>query len=102
LPGPSEIFYDVINGQLPDNLSQVGDGGFLDPWQTPYQYLNHSTMKGNGQARKNKFLVPLNSDYGLYSEGQDCQTAAPLTAKASEDDIVRAAHGSYVGLASQF
>ena len=94
--------YDVINGQLPDDLSQVGYGGFLDPWQTPYQYLNHSTMKGNGKARKDKFLVPLNSDYDLYSEGQDCATASPLTAKASQDDIVRAANGSYVGLASQF
>jgi general secretion pathway protein G len=59
-------------------------------------------MKGNGKARKDKFLVPINSDYDLYSDGQDGQSASPLTAKASQDDIVRAANGSYVGLASQF
>ena len=95
-------FYQVINGQLPDDLSQAGDGNLLDPWGNPYQYLNHSTMKGNGHARKDRFLVPLNDDYDLYSMGKDGASAAPLTAKSSQDDIVRAASGGYVGLASQF
>jgi general secretion pathway protein G len=95
-------FYQVINGQLPDDLSQAGDGNLLDPWGNPYQYLNHSTMKGNGHARKDRFLVPLNDDYDLYSMGKDGVSSPPLTAKPSQDDIVRAASGGYVGLASQF
>lgn len=94
--------YEVINGVLPDDLSQVGYGNYLDPWHNPYQYLNHSTMKGNGQARKDRFLVPLNSDYDLYSAGKDGQTVPPLTAQKSQDDVVRASDGNYVGLASQF
>jgi general secretion pathway protein G len=44
--------YQSINNRLPDDLSQVGYGGFLDPWGNPYEYLNHSTMHGNGTARK--------------------------------------------------
>jgi prepilin-type N-terminal cleavage/methylation domain-containing protein len=44
--------YEVIYGQLPDDLSQIGYDTYLDPWHTPYEYLNHSTMEGNGQARK--------------------------------------------------
>ena len=95
-------FYQVINGQLPDDLGQSGDGNLLDPWGNPYQYLNHSTMKGNGHARKDRFLVPLNDDYDLYSMGKDGASVPPLTAKPSQDDIVRAASGGYVGLASQF
>jgi len=94
--------YDTINGKLPDDLSQVGYGNYLDPWHNPYQYLNHATMKGNGQARKDRFLVPLNSDYDLYSMGKDGQSIPPLTAKSSQDDILRASDGSYLGLASQF
>ena len=94
--------YDTINGALPDDLSQVGYGNYLDPWRNPYQYLNHATMKGNGHARKDRFLVPLNSDYDLYSMGKDGQSVAPITAKASQDDILRASDGSYLGLASQF
>ena len=99
----SEIVeYQITNGQLPDDLSQIGRANMLDPWGSPYQYLNHATMQGNGQARKDRFLVPLNSDYDLYSVGQDGQTAAPITAQKSQDDIIRASDGAYVGLASQF
>jgi general secretion pathway protein G len=92
----------VINSKFPDTLSDVGDGGLLDPWGNPYQYLNHATMRGNGHARKDRFLVPLNSDYDLYSMGKDGVSVPPITAKPSQDDIIRASDGSYVGLASQF
>ena len=94
--------YQVINGQFPDDLSQIGYGNYPDPWGNPYQYLNHATMKGNGKARKDRFLVPLNSDYDLYSMGKDGESVPPITAKKSQDDIIRASNGSYVGLASQF
>jgi general secretion pathway protein G len=94
--------YEVNNSQLPDTLAQAGDGALMDPWGNPYQYLNHATMKGNGQARKDRFLVPLNDDYDLYSMGKDGSSVSPITAKSSQDDIIRAASGSYVGLASQF
>ena len=94
--------YDVSYGQLPDSLSQIGRPNFLDPWGNAYQYLNHSTMKGNGKARKDRFLVPLNSDYDLYSDGKDGQSASPITAGKSQDDIIRANDGGYVGLASQY
>lgn len=94
--------YQSINNVLPDDLSQVGYGGFLDPWGNPYEYLNHSTMKGNGKARKDRFLVPLNSDYDLYSKGKNGKSSSPITASDSQDDVIRASDGSYVGLASQF
>jgi general secretion pathway protein G len=55
-----------------------------------------------GQIRKDRFLVPVNSDYDLYSMGKDGQSQAPFTAKASRDDIVRASDGQYVGLAEDF
>jgi general secretion pathway protein G len=94
--------YQTIYGVLPDSLSQIGDGNLLDPWGNPYQYLNHATMKGNGQARKDRFLKPLNSDYDLYSMGKDGSSSPPLQAKPSLDDVIRAANGSYVGLAANF
>ena len=94
--------YQAIYGVLPDDLSQMSDGNIRDPWGNPYQYLNHSTMKGNGQARKDRFLVPLNSDYDLYSMGKDGASSPPITAKPSLDDVIRASNGSYVGLAANF
>jgi general secretion pathway protein G len=94
--------YVSAYNQYPADLSVIGDNAILDPWGRPYQYLNHATAHGNGQFRKDRFLVPLNSDYDLYSMGADGQSVPPLTASKSQDDIVRASNGSYVGLASQF
>ena len=87
---------------FPDTLSDLGNGAFTDPWGRPYQYLNLDNIHGNGHARKDKSLVPINSDYDLYSMGKDGLSAAPLTAKPSQDDVVRARNGAFVGLASDF
>jgi general secretion pathway protein G len=46
--------------------------------------------------------VPINSDYDLYSEGKDGNSAPPLGAAQSLDDVVRANDGGYVGLAANF
>ncbi|MBK8508448.1 MAG: prepilin-type N-terminal cleavage/methylation domain-containing protein [Candidatus Competibacteraceae bacterium] len=73
-----------------------------DPWGQTYQYLNITTVKGVGQVRKDHNLVPLNTDYDLYSMGKDGKSVSPLTAKASQDDIVRANNGAFVGLASDY
>jgi general secretion pathway protein G len=94
--------YEAQLNSLPDSLNDIGRGALRDPWGNPYQYLNITTMKGNGEARKDRFLVPLNSDFDLYSMGKDGRSTGPLTAKISRDDILRANDGGYVGLASEY
>jgi general secretion pathway protein G len=54
------------------------------------------------KARKDRFLVPINTDFDLYSMGKDGKSVAALTAAASRDDVVRAANGAFIGLASRF
>lgn len=87
---------------FPASLAAIGRGGMRDPWGNAYEYLDLTTAKGKGQARKDHSLVPLNSDYDLYSKGPDGATAAPLTAKSSRDDILRANNGRFVGPASSY
>ena len=94
--------HEVMKGVLPDSLEQLGLVDLEDSWGNPYEYLNFATVKGKGAMRKDKFLVPLNSTYDLYSKGKDGKSKAPLSAKDSQDDVVRAHDGSYLGLASQF
>ena len=94
--------YDVLNGQYPDTLTDVGYGSTLDPWGNPYQYLNFADTKGKGKMRKDRFLVPINSYFDLYSMGKDGQSTGPLTAQQSQDDIIWANDGGYVGPASKF
>jgi general secretion pathway protein G len=87
---------------LPTSLAAVNRAAYKDPWDRPYVYLKLEGLKGNGQARKDHFLVPLNSDFDLYSVGKDGATSPPLTAKASADDIVRANNGGFIGLAARY
>ncbi len=94
--------YEVQLGKLPDNLQEVGVTDLLDPWGNPYQFLNFENVQGPGKKKKDKFQVPLNSTYDLYSMGKDGVTSTALTANASKDDIVRANDGAFVGLGSQY
>jgi general secretion pathway protein G len=94
--------FEVDSNSLPDSLSQVGMDGQSDPWGRPYEYFNLSTAKGNGKARKDKSLNPLNSDFDLYSVGRDGSSHSSLMAKASRDDVLRARDGRFIGLATDF
>jgi general secretion pathway protein G len=100
--GNAVLAYEAINQQYPDTLDQVGYGANLDPWGNPYQYLNFADTKGKGKMRKDRFLVPINSYFDLYSMGKDGQTVSPLTAKVSKDDVIWANDGGYIGLASDY
>jgi len=103
--------YESIHAELPATLPPTR----IDPWGNPYRYTNFSLLKtgknggkgkggsgGVGQMRKNRFLVPINTDYDLWSMGPDGKSQMPLTAKASRDDIIRADDGRYIGLASEY
>lgn len=92
--------YQADRGVLPPTLPDAGVA-WRDPWGNPYQYLNFSGAS-RGQMRKDRFLVPINSTYDLYSMGADGRTTGPLTARASRDDIIRANDGSFIGLAADF
>lgn len=97
--------YEFDNGSIPISLADLERGeGILDPWGNTYSYLNFAAAgkSWKGKARKDRFLVPLNSDYDLYSRGRDGKSVSPITSKLSWDDIIRANDGGYVGLASDY
>ncbi len=95
--------YYMETMELPDSLNEINISGIeKDPWGTPYVYVKLADIKGNGGARKDKNLVPINTDYDLYSKGPDKESRNPLTAKASRDDIIRANNGGFIGLAEDY
>lgn len=96
------LSFEVSQGRLPDTLAEIGRDKLKDPWGNPYQYLNFNDVSGKGKMRKNKFQVPLNQSFDLYSMGRDGESQGPLTAKASHDDIIRADDGQYIGLAANY
>ena len=93
------------NFRPPDSLADVPGADRVDPWGRPYQFLRiagNTTPGLRGRLRKDRNLVPINSDYDLYSLGEDGESRPPLTAGLSRDDVVRAADGSFVGAAEDF
>ncbi|MEJ2566523.1 MAG: type II secretion system protein GspG [Gammaproteobacteria bacterium] len=86
--------YYVDYHAYPDSLNQVN----MDTMQANIASGTNNT----GTYRKDKFLHPINTDYDLYSMGKDGATQTPLTAGVSQDDIVRANNGAYIGLASDY
>jgi general secretion pathway protein G len=92
----------ISNNSYPLNLAQIGYGNLRDPWGNLYRYLNHATVQGNGQLRKNRQENPINFDYDLYSMGPDGRSKLPFTAPVSFDDIVRAGNGTYFGRVSDY
>jgi general secretion pathway protein G len=57
---------------------------------------------GVGGARKDRFLVPINSDFDIYSMGKNRATVVALTPPQSHDDVIRASDGGFYGLAKNF
>lgn len=94
--------YGLDNAAFPASLDEIGLDNMLDPWGNPYRYLNIAADPGNGKVRKDHNLVPLNTDFDLYSMGPDGKSVSPLTAKASRDDIIRANNGGYIGPAADY
>ena len=104
------------NDRLPDSLAELGHAAMLDPWKTPYQYINFDTTAGGEDIRrvtqkknngKGKGLGldksdALNEDFDLFSMGEDRMSAPDLDDGSSLDDIVRADDGRYTGLATEY
>ena len=93
--------WELATLRYPDTLAEAGLGGRLDPWGNEYRYLN---LEGAniGAARKDRNLVPINTNFDLYSVGADGNTQTPLVTPASRDDIILANDGSFIGLAEDY
>ena len=100
--GNEALAYQLQTGAVPLSLNDIGYGATVDPWGAPYQYLSFAGPTGSGQARVDRFLVPINTYFDLYSMGPDRISSASLTASSSQDDIIWANDGAYIGLAANY
>lgn len=93
--------YQFANRDLPPSLEAVG-WRRLDPWGRPYEYLPFNRTDWLAKARLDRFRVPINSTYDLYTIGPDARSVPPLVLPPSWDDVVRGNDGAFVGLASRY
>jgi general secretion pathway protein G len=90
------------DGALPASLADASVVTLNDPWGRPYVFAPFAGVNGNAQKRKDRNLVPINTEYDLYSSGPDGESAAPLTARKSLDDVIMANDGAFFGKASDY
>lgn len=96
--------YHSEHHTYPPDLTALGTSIPLDPWGHPYQYLaiDVNPPPPTGDVMKDLSLHPLNSDFDLYSLGADGATTKQIASQSTKDDVVRAANGGYIGLASGY
>ena len=96
--------YRTRTFEVPQDLGELGAPVPKDPWGRNYQFLNFKSPApgAKGKIRKDHNLHPLNTEFDLYSLGEDGRSAAALTARASRDDVIWARDGAFVGLASDY
>lgn len=97
--------FQTQSDTVPGSLAAVGRGGMMDPWGRPYVYYpfpgsTHGKAPPPG-ARRDRFLVPINSQFDLYSQGKDGASVPPLSGPGA-DDVVRGNDGGFIGLGSRF
>lgn len=95
-------FYQIAEGKLPESLDVLEGVPTIDPWGGPYRYQSFSEVDWQSECRRDKFLAPINSWFDLYSTGPDGLTERRLSRKESQDDIIRANDGVFVGEASAY
>ncbi|TYO99013.1 general secretion pathway protein G [Geothermobacter ehrlichii] len=91
--------YALDYDRYPNSLSDIHRDGLRDPWGHPYQYVN---LSSGAPPRQSTFFIDLNSDYDLYSLGQDGQSAQVISDPASLDDVIRVSDGGWVGKGANF
>jgi general secretion pathway protein G len=96
------VRFQAIQSRLPDDLAEIGLAK-NDPWGNAYRYKNIQILPNPTLGvRKDGNLVPINSDFDLYSNGKDKITTIRINAGAGADDIVRGRNGRYVGLGKDY
>ena len=64
-----------------------------------FEFCEHEGQRADA---KGSLPCSINSFFDLYSMGKDGQSVTPLTAKASQDDIIWANDGAFCGPAADF
>lgn len=97
--------YMIENNAMPPNLSVAGmgnAGSLKDPWHNNYNYIPHAvpTIPNDPVALLDiSGANVLNTDYDLYSMGEDgASNLDPTVDTTTLDDIARSNDGSFVGV----
>jgi general secretion pathway protein G len=88
--------------RLPNDLAEIDQAALRDPWGRAYVFYDYDEGLSPDPSRRDRNLRPLNTDYDLYSVGKDGASHRLLSQAASDDDVIRALDGSFIGRGKDF
>lgn len=92
-------------GALPADFTALTPGYFtdeiIDPWGEPYVFQNFNEIPP-GWRRKDGPVVPLNTEYDIYSCGPNRVTTPNIRSTPGKDDIVLGNDGAFIGKAEDY
>jgi general secretion pathway protein G len=88
--------------RLPNDLAEIDRADLRDPWGRAYVFYDYDEGRSPDPSRRDRNLRPLNTDYDLYSVGKDGASHKLLSQAASDDDVIRALDGSFIGRGKDF
>lgn len=100
------VLYRTTHGNdLPPSLTDLVPGLLdsipQDPWGFEYRYQRHSDISP-GARRRDGPLVPINSEFDIWSVGPDGASVPSIRAAPSRDDVIMAGDGGYFGVADEY
>lgn len=99
------VAYTTEKNELPPDLAAINRQDLKDPWGNPYHYYPAALPIGPTSFGPNNRLGTagtINSDFDLYSLGLKGSFDPSINADDSQDDIIRANDGSFVGQAKDY
>jgi general secretion pathway protein G len=93
--------YIIEKNELPDDLDKIGRANLLDPWGRPFRYFKISRADQT-RYTGDTIAILLNNEYDLYSTGKDGLSTQSLADSDSQDDIISAGDGTFVGMGSAY
>jgi general secretion pathway protein G len=88
--------------RLPVDLAEIDRADLRDPWGRAYVFYDYDEGRSPDPSRRDRNLRPLNTDYDLYSIGKDGASHKMLSNRNSDDDVIRALDGSFIGRGKDF
>lgn len=92
--------YMIENNSLPPDglpgLIAIGMGNQQDPWKRSYEF--HIIVPPATGLEAIVLGEPLNTDYDLYSKGEDGLSDPASAGVGNQDDIVRSNDGAFAGM----
>lgn len=93
---------DSLATKIGGNLSALETESLVRTLMEVGDFDIFTGVNTSSTRRRDRYLLPLNTDYDLFSLGPNAATAVSLGDKVAQDDVIRANNGAFYGPASSY